>query len=187
MRFLRQLARNTDAAEIAELAMVLPVMFLTFLGIFWMGRAYNIYATINQAAREGARVAASTSCATCGNYTGCATPYGCDNAVVQAVTNSLQADHLDLTAVDLPSPALSPTFCPAALVPSTCTNTASNITVCRNVSLTPPGVSPQECGVIVAFQYEMFSTLPLVNGSPGLQAKLQDLKIRAQAQVKVEQ
>jgi hypothetical protein len=187
MRFWRKLARNTDAAEIAELAMVLPVMFLTFLGIFWMGRAYNIYATINQAAREGARVAAATSCATCGNYTGCGTGYACDTAVVQAVTNSLQADHLALGSVQLPAPALAPTFCPAALLPSTCTNTASNITVCRNVSLTPAGVTPQECGVIVAFEYEMFSTLPLVNGSPGLQNKLQDLKIRGQAQMRVEQ
>jgi hypothetical protein len=187
MNFWRKLASNIEAAEIAELAMVLPVMFLTFLGIFWMGRAYNVYATINQAAREGARVAAATSCATCGNYTGCGTTYACDSAVEKAVTDSLRADHLNLASVGLPNPALTPTFCAAALLPSTCTNTPSNITICRNVSLTPVGVTPQECGVVIAFRYEMFSTLPLVNGAPGLQNKLQDLQIKAQAQMRVEQ
>jgi len=187
MKLWRKLTRSTEAAEIAELAMVLPVMFLTFLGIFWMGRAYNVYATVNQAAREGARVAAATSCATCGNYAGCGTAYACDNAVEKAVTDSLRADHLNLGSVGLPNPALTPTFCAAALLPSTCTNTASNLTICRNVSLTRLGVTPQECGVIVAFRYEMFSTLPLVNAAPGLQDRLQDMQIKAQSQMRIEQ
>ncbi len=39
--------------EIAEAAIVLPLMFTMLLGIYWFGRAYNVYSTITHAAREG--------------------------------------------------------------------------------------------------------------------------------------
>ena len=49
---------NTEAAEIAEAALVLPVVFVFLLGIVWFGRAFNIYSTIQQAAQQGAIAAA---------------------------------------------------------------------------------------------------------------------------------
>src|SRR5258707_581827 len=66
LRILRKL-RRTDGAEIAEAALVLPLLFMFLLGIVWFGRAFQIYATITQAAQQGAVMAARASCATCGN------------------------------------------------------------------------------------------------------------------------
>ncbi len=56
---------STDGAEIAEAALVLPLVFMLLLGIIWFGRAFNIYSTITQAAQQGAITAARASCATC--------------------------------------------------------------------------------------------------------------------------
>src|SRR5450756_2581669 len=56
---------STEAAEIAEAALVLPPVFMLLLGIIWFGRAFNIYSTITQAAQQGAITAARASCATC--------------------------------------------------------------------------------------------------------------------------
>ena len=67
MKFWKKLAGETVGAEIAEAAVVLPLVFMLILGIYWFGRAYNIYATITHAAREGARAATAQACATCGN------------------------------------------------------------------------------------------------------------------------
>lgn len=56
-----------SGAEIVEMAFVLPMLLALLIGVFWAGRAYNVYETITRAAREGARVAVAPSCATCGN------------------------------------------------------------------------------------------------------------------------
>jgi len=50
-------ARDTRGAEIAETAMVLPLVFMMLMAIFWFGQAFRIYGTITHAAREGARAA----------------------------------------------------------------------------------------------------------------------------------
>jgi hypothetical protein len=54
-------------AEIAEAAVVLPLLFMLLFGIMWFARAFNIYTTVNRAARQGALAAAANNCATCGN------------------------------------------------------------------------------------------------------------------------
>src|SRR4029077_20118251 len=80
---------STDGAEIAEAALVLPLVFMLLLGIVWFGRAFNIYSTITQAAQQGAITAARASCATCGN-----TPSS-DAAVDNAIYAVMQASSLD--------------------------------------------------------------------------------------------
>lgn len=67
MKFCKYIARDNRGAEIAEAAVVLPLLFMLLFGIMWFGRAFNIYATVNHAAREGALAAAAPNCATCGN------------------------------------------------------------------------------------------------------------------------
>jgi Flp pilus assembly protein TadG len=67
MKAMLGLARETAGAEIAEAAVVLPLLFMLLFGIMWFGRAFNIYTTINRAARQGALAAAANNCATCGN------------------------------------------------------------------------------------------------------------------------
>src|ERR1700722_3072841 len=59
------LAQETRGQEIAEAALVLPIVFMVLIGIFWFGQAFRIYGTLAQAARVGARAAADPACSTC--------------------------------------------------------------------------------------------------------------------------
>ena len=69
MKLLKHILTDAGGAEIAETAVVLPLLFSILLGIFFFGRAYNIYGTITQAAMQGARAAVAPTCATCTNTT----------------------------------------------------------------------------------------------------------------------
>ena len=172
MKRWRQIVAGTEASEIAEMAMVMPVMFLVFLGIFWAGRSYNIYATINAAAREGARTAVSSSCASCGNAA------STDAAVVAAITTSLAADRLNPASVAAPT-IVAPNKCGGG--GATACPTTGNVAICRNAQLTPPTVTPEVCGVVVQFNYPLdLAQIPLMSafGNP---------QIAARAQMKVEQ
>jgi Flp pilus assembly protein TadG len=156
MARLKKLVAGTRGSEIAEAALVLPIFFLVLLGIYWFGRAFNTYATINHAAREGALVATLSSCASCGNVATTSTPA----TIANAVTAAIQAAGLKPSQIQLYVPP-SLAFCGAA--PATC-NTASannNITMCWNVQLTPPATPGLPvCGVTVSFQYPYKFSLP---------------------------
>jgi TadE-like protein len=150
---LRRLSTETSGQEVAEAALVLPIAFLILLGIFWFGRAYNIYATVTHAAAEGARVAAMSTCATCGNTSP-------DSGVQNSVNAILQASRLDTSQINAPTtpdPKLCTTanscICPGLMPPPACTS-AGNIRICRGVELNDPSVSsPQTCGATVRFRY----------------------------------
>jgi Flp pilus assembly protein TadG len=90
MRSIIKLAWETSGAEIAEAAVVLPLLFMLLFGIMWFARAFNIYTTINRAARQGALVAAAHNCATCGNVR--QSQANIQNNVVNPI---LTAAHLD--------------------------------------------------------------------------------------------
>src|SRR5580700_8031427 len=90
---LKKIATGTTGSEIAEAALVLPIFFLIMLGIYWFGRAFNTYATINHAAREGARVGVAQTCAMCGTPNGQPSLTKIGTQVAQA----LQASSLDPT------------------------------------------------------------------------------------------
>ena len=49
--------RNEKGAELVETSFVILLFILLMVGVFEFGRAYNIYQTITNAAREGARFA----------------------------------------------------------------------------------------------------------------------------------
>jgi Flp pilus assembly protein TadG len=87
---LSGLSRDTSGAEIAEAAVILPLLFMLLFGIMWFARAFNIYTTINRAARQGALAAAASNCATCGNVR--QTQANIQNNVVNPI---LTASHLD--------------------------------------------------------------------------------------------
>src|SRR5579863_7730154 len=93
---LKKITVATSGSEIAEAALVLPIFFLLMLGIYWFGRAFNTYATINHAAREGARLAVVQTCATCG-----ASPntQATANQIAAQVQQALLASSLDPTQV----------------------------------------------------------------------------------------
>jgi hypothetical protein len=158
---------SSEGAEIAEAALVLPLVFMFLLGIVWFGRAFNIYSTITQAAQQGAQAAARPRCATCpagGGWNGTSFP---DNTAVEnsvlAVMAASSVDKMQILAYT--PPGLQ--SCPAPVM--ACPTTGNNITICRSVVLNPASPPEQwQCGVIVSFQYRFqFINVPLTSlGTP---------------------
>jgi Flp pilus assembly protein TadG len=99
--YLRKLVRETRGSEIAEAAVVLPLMFTMLLGIFWFGQAFSIYGAITRAAQEGARAGATSSCSTCSAGSSRAT--NATNAVKNALTASkLDPNNIQSLSVQVP-------------------------------------------------------------------------------------
>jgi TadE-like protein len=176
-RIARQLAA-TEAAEIAEAALVLPLVFALLLGIIWFGRAFNIYSTIQQAAQQGAIAAAREPCATCGN----GDVFPITTTVGNKVSAVMQADSLDLSQI---TPSANPPNCApgkacagcASPTAGSCAKVAvgtGNIIVCQNVQLNP-AATPAQCGSVVSFQYPFsFNLLSLTSlGSVTMSAQAQ--------------
>jgi Flp pilus assembly protein TadG len=181
MKRLAYKLAHTTGAEIAEVALVLPVLFTFLMGIIWFGRAFNIYSTIQQAAQQGAITAARNSCATCGNAAA--------SNVVTVITNVMQASNLNpsqiLTSAN-PGLPTCPLPSPPAPPGGTCAATTDNIWVCSNVQVNPPATQPQpatqppQCGVIVAFQYPYQFYLPFTS------LNMTQITLSAQAQSRME-
>ena len=178
---LNRIARQfttTDGTEIAEAALVLPVVFMLLLGIIWFGRAFNIYSTITRAAQQGAITAARPTCASCGSDPG----FPVDATVDGAINAVMQASSIDPTQIPANSNPPTPVSCVNPPTPVTCSNT-NNITICREVLLnyttgTPP--PPSQCGVIVSFQYPFQFYLPFTS------LNLTKITLSAQAQSRME-
>jgi Flp pilus assembly protein TadG len=151
MKRFRNIGIGSEGQEIAESAAVLPLLFMILLGIFWFGRAFNIYATITHGAREGARVAVAQSCATCGNV---APPV---DKVGTAIQQVLQSSGLDPTQVT----STTPIFCPCGSTPcgspqacSTPSSGLPQVCVQQDVQLNNPSTGQANvCGTVVSFQY----------------------------------
>ena len=157
MPTVKQIARkfaNTDGAEIAEAAMVLPLVFMLLLGIVWFGRAFNIYSTITQAAQQGVIAAARDKCATCA---GGNNPAGNATAAASAVVATLNASNLDPNQIRAWQPAFF--SCPSPAPAKLCSKPNHNIWVCRSVLLNSPSEPPQ-CGAVVSFQYPFTFYVP---------------------------
>jgi len=77
-------------AQIAEFAAVVPMLVMMIFGILWFGRAFNIYTTVNRAARAAAEAKVLHTCATCLNT-------AADTADIETkvVDPILEAAHLD--------------------------------------------------------------------------------------------
>jgi Flp pilus assembly protein TadG len=142
---------GTDGQEIAEAAAVMPLLFMILLGIFWFGRAFNIYSTITHAAREGARAAVAQTCATCGN----APPT--TDSVGTIVQQALQASKLDPAQVTSTTPNLCPCLSFGCGSPKACSKPSAGLPqVCvqQDVQLNnPTSGEPNVCGTVVSFQY----------------------------------
>ncbi len=176
------MSRGVEGAEIAEAAVVLPLVFMFLLGIVWFGRAFNIYSTITQAAQQGAVTAARPTCGTCGSLCGWgSTNFPCNATVDSAVFSVLNASSLDTSQIMLhaPSTALPPCTLPPPAPPGGCSPSASQITICRSVVLNSLS-TPQQCGVVVSFQYPFQFYLPFTSLS------LQQINLTAQAQSRME-
>ncbi|HVI11145.1 MAG TPA: TadE family protein [Candidatus Binatia bacterium] len=180
---LRSLAAETRAAEIAETAMILPLLFMIVLAIFWMGQAFRIYGTITHAARQGARAAVTPVCATCASGNSAAT--NASNAVAAAMSAA------SLSTAQISKPATAPTLYTCGTPPAicgavqACDGTVLNMCVQTNVQLssctqTSPGEAT--CGTSVSFVYQnsFHFTIPFTNLDLG------NMSLPAQAQMRGE-
>jgi len=168
---------RTDGAEIAEAALVLPIVFTFLLGIVWFGRAFQIYSTITQAAQQGAVTAARFPCATCGD-----TNPNDDTTVQNAVFAVMDTASVNHNAIALYMPATLTCTLPEPAPPSGCTQApAAPVTICRSVVLNPSAEGQdQQCGAIVSFQYPFQMNLPFTS------LNMQTINLKAQAQSRME-
>src|SRR5579872_3206499 len=143
MHFLERIRRGTEGSEVAESALVLPIVFTLLMAIIWFGRAYNVYTTITFAAREAAQAYVQQGCATCGSSPPTAA------AAATRVAQVLQASHIDPTQIQSYTPSPVPAL---GSCDGSSTNSASNqVTVYTNVQLNPGSSGPPACGVVVSF------------------------------------
>jgi hypothetical protein len=173
MRRIVQMFGRVEGAEIAEAAVVLPLVFMFLLGIVWFGRAFNIYSTITQGAQRGAVTAARPGCATCGNN------FPDDATVANSVYSVTDASNLERSLIAPNPPSPVPPSCPSPAPLGSCSPTTSRITICRSVVLNSPS-TPAQCGVIVSFQYPFEFYLPFTSLS------LQQVTLTAKAQSRME-
>lgn len=171
--------RESSASQIAEAAVILPLLFLLLLSIYWFGRAYSISGTINHAAREAVRAAAAPSCANC--IPPCAWPGSslpCDTVISDVVMRALQAANLDPKQAQPLAPNPTPAACPGLVPEGACSTVSSGMfTICRNVVLDQSSNAPA-CGVIVSFQYPYQMNVPFLSN--------QSILLTAQAEVQGE-
>jgi hypothetical protein len=159
-RKFRIAACPDSGSEIAEFALVLPLLFLVILAIFWFGLAFNVAATAERAAKQAAQAAAKPTCVSCTNQ------FPNNTAIVNTLNSVLQAGHLDPQNKIAYSPAFA---CTA--VPAPDCSTAENVEICNNAPLTCGSAScqspPVDCGanptrgVRVSFRYNFKSPVPL--------------------------
>jgi len=159
---------DKSAAELVEFAVVLPLLFMVLFGMWWFGRAFNIYETMARATREGAAYGSRPVCASCG--VGCNRGFPCitggSSIVDSVVTPTLAADHINVSdLVRIPQPSLPSCYsdvltqgnCPVTgtgnLAP--CENVQGKIWVCRCVDMAPNKAvgSARACGVSVSMAY----------------------------------
>lgn len=190
-RLCRRILCQNQGAEIAEAALILPILFMLLLSIYWFGRAFTIYGAINHAARVGAIAAAVPECANCTSP--CPSQINsqlvCDKNVVDAVNSVLSAAHIDPSQTVAFTPNPTPPPCPVGPISGACnsatgTSPSGQVTICRNMVLSQTTTSSGEpapvCGVIVSFQYPYQFVLPFVSLSK------QSVLLKAQVEMRGE-
>ncbi len=143
-----------SGAELVEAAFVLPLLLMLLLGIFWMGRAYDIYETITRAAREGARYAVLPSCATCNPANQMTEIYtSAGTTTSQACISNPSYEFTNFVAPSLLASGLDPN------------NTVVQQTYCQQAVVMNPTspVAAQQCGVQVSFEYPVHFAIPFTS------------------------
>jgi len=168
-RAWRCFGRDARGSEIAEFAMVVPLLFMFLMAIFWFGQAFRVYGTLTQASRAGARAAVAPVCATCAAAT---TPT--QNAVA-AVTSAMTASHMNTAQLQPLGSWTPPALCPCGSASAACAATvkcdpAATINACvqPDVQLSYPATAPGgmgTCGTSVSmrYKYPFHFSIPFTN------------------------
>ena len=183
---IRRIWHDCTAAEVAEAAFVLPLMFVFLIGIFQFARVYMVYSTLQRAAQEGAHAAAGFDCATCGN-----TQISANVIASTYVHPVFQLSHVDDTNLVAPTPATVLNSCTGG-VPVTCSGTSATPKIClrRDVVLNVvsggggPTSGTPVCGTALSLSYPYGFSLPSVSTTaPYISTQTFSLNLQAQAQV----
>lgn len=183
----RSLARSARGSEIAETAMILPLFFIFFMAVFWLGQAFRIYGTLTHGARAGAEAAVAPVCTTCAS--GGPTPA---TRAQTAVQNALLAAHMGTNQL-VPWGArwTRPMLCACGTVasstactnPQPCDNSVANVCVQDNVQLSYPSPGGMgTCGISVSARYQYSSHFPI----PFTTLDLGNMLLPGQAQMRAE-
>ncbi len=124
-RVFSLLAVEERGTELLEAALVFPMLLTLLIGVFWLGRAYNVYETLNRAAREGARVAVSPNCGGCSS----ANTYPSNSDITTAVNNALKAASLKSCGSSVPGTGGRIVSCTMPTPPSNSCGPSSAVTV----------------------------------------------------------
>jgi hypothetical protein len=184
-RKLWRLVRGVRGSEIAEFAMIVPLFFMIFMGVFWFAQAFRIYGTLTHGAREGAEAAVASVCTTC---PGGATPAA--NAQT-AVQNALLAAHLNTNGLVQTSKWTPPVLCSCGSTssscgggnPVSCDGSVTNVCVQENIQLSYPSKGGMgTCGISVSarYQYAYHFRIPLTSLDLG------NMYLPGQAQMRLE-
>jgi hypothetical protein len=155
--------RDCSAAEIAEAAVVLPIVFAFIFGILQFARVYMIYSTMQRAALEGAQIAAGSVCATCGG------PPTTAASVATSMQPVFMTAHIDYLPIAPPTaaPVLLACTIPGPGAAVLCeTGGSPNICLQRNVVLGTATSGSPICGASVSFIYPYGFSLPSVTTTP---------------------
>lgn len=186
-RILRGLLLGTGGTEIAEAAVVIPLLFTFVMGIFWFGQAFRIYGTLAHATRAGARAAVAPACATC-------SPSGTGPGQIAqtAVQNALNAAHLSTSQLIPTTQWTPPVLCQCrsgaypctASASVTCDSSVTNMCVQENVQLSYPAVQGGlgTCGTSVSARYQY----PFTFRIPGTNLDLNKIQLPGQAEMRSE-
>lgn len=185
---IHRIWHDCTAAEIAEAAFVLPLMFVFLIGIFQFARVYMVYSTMQRAAQEGAHAAAGSSCATCPT-TPIPHQIPADVVARSYVHPVFQIAHVDDVPLVGTPPAIALKSCVDGITVVDCdtAGTSANPQIClrRNVVLNAPAANgARVCGTALSLTYPYGFTLPSVTTSPPYISKQTfALNLKAQAQV----
>jgi Flp pilus assembly protein TadG len=183
-RAWRCFARDTRGSEIAEFAIVVPLLFMFLMAIFWFGQAFRVYGTLTQASRAGARAAVAPACATCA----AATPT--QNAVA-AITSAMAASHMNTAQLQPLGSWTPPALCPCGSANAGCGASAPceaatiNACVQLKVQLSYPATAPGgmgTCGTSVSMRYKY----PFPFRIPFTNLDLNTIQLPGQAEMRAE-
>jgi len=172
---VKRLIFDSQGAEIAEAAAVLPIMFMMIVGIFWFGQAFSIYGTITRAAQDGARAAAAPYCTTCSPTN---TP--AVNAF-NAVQSSLTAAHLSSSKIIALSNWTPPSEVDCVSGSAVACTNQGNVCVQSHIKLSHTAGPGAVCGVAVSFAYPYQFWLPFTS------LNKQTIQLQAVAHVRMEE
>lgn len=135
---IREIGAAELGAELFEFAIVASLLLTLLVGIIWVGRAYNVYATITRAAREGVRYAVLPSSYAAGDAYADNPTASCStntNTFNNYVAPALSADNLDPTKV---------------------------LNYCQQ-AVWLENTYPKQCGIAISFSYPVQMAIPFTS------------------------